>query len=187
MRITGGEFRGRLLKSPSNRDIRPTSDKVRQAVFNMLTSRGLLEEAIVLDAFCGTGALGIEALSRGATSCTFIDKSRDSLKLCRENVTTLSLQQKSDFLPLDVTKPGPKPDKIVPADLLFLDPPYKQNLIWPVLTALASEGWMAVTAQAVLEGEKGFAKTLALSLPHEVLVERDYGDTSILLVQIHGA
>ena len=97
MRIVAGRYGGRKLMVPKGRDIRPTSDKVRGAVFNMLDSRGAVQGALVLDAFCGTGALGFEALSRGARHCTFIDKNSESLKLCRANAQALGAEGECRF------------------------------------------------------------------------------------------
>ena len=116
MRITGGEFSGRILEAPKGSDIRPTSDKVRLAVFNMLNSRGLVENAIVLDAFCGTGALGLEALSWGAAHAVFIDKNRTSLDLCKRNCAALKITDRADHILKDASKPGPLPAGSQPAD-----------------------------------------------------------------------
>lgn len=104
MKIVAGKYGGRRLLTPKNRDIRPTSDKVRGAIFNMLASRGALEGAVVLDAFCGTGALGLEALSRGAEHCMFIDKSRTSLALTRENANVFGVGAEASYVSCDVLR-----------------------------------------------------------------------------------
>ena len=97
MRIVAGQWGGRRLIEPRGRDIRPTSDKVRGAVFNMLRGYGAVEGACVLDAFCGSGALGLEALSQGAHSCVFADKDRASLDLARRNVAQFDAQEMCEF------------------------------------------------------------------------------------------
>lgn len=184
MRITGGEYRGRLLQSPKDRTIRPTSDKVRQAIFNILGSRMDFEGIAVLDAFCGTGALGIEALSRGALCCTFMDKNGGSLGLAKENFVALKITAQHSFVLKDAAKPGRKPDNIAAANLVFLDPPYKQGLIAASVAALGENGWFAQEALILMESEKGldFASLSAC----DVLMTRDYGDTAIALAQWKG-
>ncbi len=183
MRITGGEYRGRLLQSPKDRSIRPTSDKVRQAVFNILHSRDAVVGAAVLDAFCGTGALGLEAVSRGALCCTFMDKNRGSLSLCRENHAALKMDAKFSFVLKDAAKPGPKPEGIEAATLVFLDPPYKQDLIAPSLSALNDSGWIAAGAYILVESEDSYDPAVLSGQDYDVLMVRDYGDTRIALLK----
>lgn len=184
MRVTGGEYGGRLLRSPADRTIRPTSDKVRQAIFNILGSRVDFEGIAVLDAFCGTGALGIEALSRGALCCTFMDKNGGSLGLAKENFAALKITAQHSFVLKDAAKPGAKPDNIAAANLIFLDPPYKQGLIAAAVTGLGENGWFAPDAFVLMEAEKGLDFA---GIPHcDVLMTRDYGDTAIALAQWKG-
>ncbi|HBR69531.1 MAG TPA: 16S rRNA (guanine(966)-N(2))-methyltransferase RsmD [Rhodospirillaceae bacterium] len=183
MRIVSGIYGGRRLAVPKGRDIRPTSDKVRGAVFNMLRSRGAAEGAQVMDVFCGTGALGLEALSQGAAFCTFIDKNRDSFNLARQNVTTLGAENESRFILKDATKLGQRPEDIAPATLAFLDPPYKMNLAIPALIALQGGGWLAEGAVVVIEAEKGFNEPFPPSF--KVVDTRSYGDTQVMLVLMH--
>lgn len=154
MRVTSGTLRGRKLFVPKGRDIRPTTDKVRQAAFNILLKHGLPEGAVVLDGFCGTGALGIEALSRGAVQAVFMDSSRESLQACAKNIESLGLADQAAVLRRDMRKPGAKPDDIPAAELLFLDPPYRQELMPAALTALAENGWLAKGAICVTETER---------------------------------
>ncbi|MEM7680297.1 MAG: RsmD family RNA methyltransferase, partial [Pseudomonadota bacterium] len=125
MRIVAGLYGGRRLQVPKNRDIRPTSDKVRGAIFNALASRGVVDGVRVLDLFCGTGALGLEALSRGAVYCTFVDKVRESLDLAKANTASLGADELAAFLLQDATKISDMPE---PYDLVFLDPPYGKDL-----------------------------------------------------------
>ncbi len=181
MRIVAGIYGGRKLSVPKTHDIRPTSDKIRGAVFNILRSRRSVEGANVLDVFCGTGALGLEALSQGAASCIFIDKNKDSLNLAQQNAESLGVEKDARFILKDASKVGPKPDDVAPATLAFLDPPYKQSLIIPALNALHENGWLANEALLVLEAEKGFAE--ALPAPFKILDERIYGDTAIVLAE----
>ncbi len=179
MKITAGTYRGRSLFTPKGKDIRPTSDKVRHAVFNMLASRGLVQEARVIDAFCGTGALGLEALSQGAAFCTFIDRSRDSLGLCKANVEALGVAGQAELILKDCTKIGPGG---VPAGLVFFDPPYGMDLIGPALEAMKTGGRLTGDAVAVIELGRKESIDPAWG---QVLADKEYGDTRVLLVQIH--
>lgn len=181
MRITGGLYGGRVLQSPKDSAIRPTSDKVRQAVFNILCGRGLVNEAVVLDAFCGTGALGLEAISRGALCCTFIDKNRSSLDLCRQNYAALKVSAKCSFFLKDAAKPGERPRDAVAANLVFLDPPYAKGLVQQSLTGLGEAGWMADDAAILIESETGFNPEALENV--DIVLVRDYGDTRITLAQ----
>lgn len=181
MRIIAGLYGGRRLDVPKNYDIRPTSDKVRGSIFNALLSRMDLEGAHVLDAFCGTGALGIEALSRGARSCLFIDKARDSLDLARRNVAALDAALEAEFLLADASalKPSGKTVRH-PADLFFCDPPYRKDLIVPCLNALMDGAWLVDGAIGVLEAEKGWG--VHIPPAYEIVSEKTYGDTSVVYV-----
>ncbi len=183
MRICAGKWRGRILKAPEGRNVRPTSDKVRQAVFNMLAARMDFEGCTALDLFCGTGALGIEALSRGAGFCTFIDNNPGSLALCRKNLETLRADpqtyalQKSDATRLPA---GAEVEVRKPADLVFIDPPYRKNLVVPALAGLAglADGRrLADGALCVVETESG--ATLTFPAPFRMLQSKTYGDTQI--------
>lgn len=178
MRIIAGTHGGRRLLVPKGRDIRPTSDKIRGAIFNALRSRGAVEDAIVLDGFCGTGALGLEALSQGAASCVFIDKDRTSLELAKENATALGLINRSKFLLKELAKYGQKSENEELFSLVFLDPPYSKDLTPPALTALHEGNRLTNGAIIVVEAEKGFAE----SIPHTYtpLDERVYGETKVL-------
>jgi 16S rRNA (guanine966-N2)-methyltransferase len=178
MRITAGQWRSRKLVVPEGMDVRPTSDKVRQAIFNILAGYGLPVDATVVDGFCGTGALGLEALSRGAKACTFMDKSKDSIAFARRNIVAMQADAAALLLQRDVLTPGPKPATIMAADLLFLDPPYRQGLLMPALSALAAQGWLAPQAVCVAECEKEAA---APSVPGFALLDdRSYGSTRIV-------
>jgi 16S rRNA (guanine966-N2)-methyltransferase len=173
MRISGGEFRGRILTAPKGQDVRPASDKVRQAVFNSLLSRIDLRGANILDGFCGTGSYGLEALSRGAKFCTFIDK---DVSFCRKNVTALDVENQSKILQKDLLKLSEKPEEIPAANLLFLDPPYRKSLLLPSLEILQDKGWLADSALCVLECEKEFSLNKG--------EEKVYGDVKITYVEL---
>lgn len=184
MRITGGTHGGRVLQSPKDRTIRPTSDKVRLAIFNILNARGLVQDACVLDAFCGTGALGLEALSQGALCCTFMDKNRRSIELAKDNFAALKMDAQHSFVLKDACKPGPKPAQMPAATLVFLDPPYKQDLIAQSLPALADFGWLEDGAHILVESETVWDSGILISLGCDIILTRDYGDTRITLAQI---
>ncbi|SOD99958.1 16S rRNA (guanine(966)-N(2))-methyltransferase RsmD [Caenispirillum bisanense] len=157
MRIVAGTWRGRKLEAPEGRDVRPTSDRTREAVFNTLAHRWdaddfTLHGARVLDAFAGTGALGLEALSRGAAHVTFIDASPDSLRLLHANVEALGAARKVSIVRGDAVRPPPAPEA---CRLVLMDPPYASGLETPALTALAAQGWIAPAAVVVVEMPTG--------------------------------
>lgn len=176
MRIVAGTHRSRILESPKDSAIRPTSDKVRGAIFNMLNSRRLVQDAIVIDGFCGTGALGLEALSQGARFCTFIDNNKNSLELTKRNMAVLKEEPRAQTIFSDVTKI--KAHGGQPADLVFLDPPYGKNLIVPALQALVQQGWLSSSAHCVAEESQDFSVPENFS----VLQQKEYGDTIITLL-----
>ena len=185
MRIIAGTHGGRRLLVPKGRDIRPTSDKIRGAIFNSLRSRGVAEDAVVLDGFCGTGALGLEALSQGAARCVFVDKDRTSLELARENATALGLADRSKFILKELAKYGQKSETEELFSLVFLDPPYNKNLVVPALITLDEGGRLASGAVLGIETEKGFKD----SFPHTytALDERVYGETKVLTLSYAGS
>lgn len=158
MRITGGTRRGRILTGPLDDTVRPTSDKARLAIFNMLESRGAVRGAVVLDAFCGTGALGIEAVSRGAAQATLVDASAASIALASKNVREGAFDEQIVVLSRDATNPGGPPAGVLPATLVFFDPPYHKGLVMPALTALYEQGWISHdSAYIMIETEREFA------------------------------
>ncbi len=179
MRVIAGKYKGRRIDVPKGRDIRPTSDKIRGAVFNMLHSRGSIEGAHVLDAFCGSGALGIEALSRGASSCIFVDKHRASLDCAKDNAQALGIEIEVKFWLKDSSKLGACSDYSF--DLVFLDPPYHKGLVDTILPMLVTGGWLADGAWIVCETEK----QAAINLPEKCIMdeEKTYGDIKITLLR----
>ena len=175
MRIVAGIYGGRCLNVPKGQDIRPTSDKVRGAIFNTLVGYIDFQGAQVLDAFCGTGALGLEALSRGAEHCTFIDKARASLDLAKGNAADLGAEGASTFKIGNASKVSLSGDY----SLLFFDPPYAKGLVQQALDNLRSV--MADEAICVVESEK----TLDFNPDKgfELLKEKIYGDTKVLYLR----
>lgn len=181
MRIVAGKHRSRTLLTPKTNVIRPTSDKTRQAVFNMLNARALVVDSIVIDAFCGTGALGLEALSQGAKYCTFFDKHKDSISLTKDNIQNLGEGAHSAVIMRDATKLGQRPDDISPATLVFIDPPYDKGLVVPTIEALQKFDWLAMDAYFVIETSKDENLTCPLI---NIDVEKLYGDTKISLASL---
>lgn len=121
MRVVAGELGGRRLIAPDGVTTRPTTDRVREAVFNSLSAAGLIEDAVVADLFAGSGALGIEALSRGAERCTFVERDRNALIALRQNITALKIEDRSTVVTSDVLAWVPAMRNI---DLALIDPPY---------------------------------------------------------------
>ncbi|MAH05623.1 MAG: 16S rRNA (guanine(966)-N(2))-methyltransferase RsmD [Alphaproteobacteria bacterium] len=182
MRITGGTYGGRKLNAPSGKDIRPTSDRLRLAVFNMLESRMDLEGCHVADMFCGTGALGIEALSRGASFARFFDQDRRSLALTKDNLNALSIPSSSYSAVLgSALKIPPRGGAEVPLNVVFLDPPYHKDLVAPCIANLIDGVWLADGALLVVETEKGGLPNISAWPQTESLREKAYGDTELAL------
>jgi 16S rRNA (guanine966-N2)-methyltransferase len=181
MRIISGIAGGRKLLTPEGDAIRPTSDKVRGAIFNSLLSKTDIKDANVIDVFCGSGALGLEALSRGAKHCTFVDNSKVSLNLAKENAKALGFDNAS-FIFSDAAKlKASRSEKVA---LAFLDPPYNKGLITPALSALLAGGWLAKNAVFVVETEKNFNGDIPLTF--QTLDEKNYGDTRVLFLRYAG-
>jgi 16S rRNA (guanine966-N2)-methyltransferase len=156
MRIVGGQFRGRPLAAPEHEGTRPTSDRAREAVFNIL-AHGIpgfeLAGARVLDLFAGTGALGLEALSRGAAFCLFVEQEVEARALIRRNVEALGHRCHQDLSP-QCCRSGPRrPERRLRAG--FLDPPYGQGLAERALASAAAGSWLTPGAIAVIEGARG--------------------------------
>lgn len=156
MRIVGGRFRGKKLAAPLHQGTRPTSDRARETLFNILLHNPHLGSQVllrkrVLDVFAGTGALGLEALSRGAETVSFIENDPAALKILRKNLKAFDLQALQIFEE-DATHLSRVP--MVPFDLIFLDPPYHQNLLLPSLENLYHNGWLGEGAIVVMEAAK---------------------------------
>lgn len=187
MRIVAGRNRGRAILAPEGLDIRPTADRARQAVFDVLAHNPdlpphLLAEATVLDAFAGTGAMGFEALSRGAQRCTFLDRDQRAIACLRANAQALNELSRAAFLRADALQPPPP---AAPVTLAFLDPPYGKGLCVPALTALADAGWFAPGAVVVLEYDSA---DIVDDLPgFEDIDGRRYGRAQFKFLRFGGA
>ena len=186
MRITAGKFKGRTLAAPKDMSVRPTSDKVRQAVFNILEHRDFgfafaLQDSRVIDLFAGTGAMGLEALSRGARYCLFVDDSAASRALLRENVEVLSLTGATKIWRRDAAMLGPL-DTLNPFALAFLDPPYRKNLIAPALAGLRDGKWLSSPALVVAEMAED--ENIPCTYGYETLDDRVYGDTRVAILKL---
>jgi 16S rRNA (guanine966-N2)-methyltransferase len=183
MRVVGGSLRGRALAAPKSHLIRPTADRLREALFNILVHAygDPIGGARVLDLFAGTGALGIEALSRGAAFTLFVDDGAEARALLRENVATLGLGGTSRVFRRDATKLGPA-HPLEPFSLGFLDPPYGQGLAEKALAAARDGGWFIPDALIVVEE----AKQSAFAAPRG-FAERErraYDDTEFVFLRL---
>lgn len=150
MRVVAGTLRGRRFDAPDGRDTRPTTDKVREAVFNALGSLDVVRDAVVVDLFAGSGALGIEALSRGAAECVFVERDRSALRTLRGNLHDLGLDDRSRVVPSDAVGAAAQLD----ADLVLADPPYDFDE-WPRLLATVQAPFVVAEAAAALDDFDG--------------------------------
>jgi 16S rRNA (guanine966-N2)-methyltransferase len=181
MRIIAGKSRGTVLADVGAGDaeahLRPTSDRVRESLFSMLSHLGVIHGARVLDLFAGTGALGLEALSRGAAQAVFVENGRVAQGLLVENIRKLRMDAEAKLLRADATRLGPC--LTGPADLIFLDPPYGKMLGQQALQAARAGGWLAQGAVVVweesapMEAPQGFSRT----------DRRKYGSTHVTVLR----
>ncbi len=192
MRITGGKWRGKSIEARPERTLRPTSSMVREAIFNLLRHGKFLyeedyiadanpsrvEERRVLDLFCGTGALALEALSRGAAQITLVDQDRQTLAMARHNVENLGAESLAKFIRNDSTK---LPRSAQTYDLVFIDPPYNQNLAGKALQNLLKNHWLEQGALVVVEQSKKDAPIQLNDM--QLLSDRLYDKTRILVLQ----
>src|SRR4029079_10801463 len=182
MRIVGGRLRGRALGAPKSQAIRPTADRLRESLFNILTHAygDPIAGARVLDLFAGTGALGFEALSRGAAFALFVDDGAEGRALLRQNVEALGLAAVSKIFRRDATKLGPA-HPVEPFSLAFLDPPYGKGLAEKALASMREGGWVTPGALAVVEE----AKAAAFAAPDgfEELERRAYDATEFVFLR----
>jgi len=177
MRVTGGQIRGRVLAAPKNLEIRPSSNKVREAIFNIIGQD--LSGSRVLDLFSGTGLLGIEALSRGAVLADFVDHAKQSLALIKKNLALCGYEHSGQICKWDLSKGLPKNPPFLDAtyDLVFLDPPYRSHPASGLIEALSVSSRLAPGALIVLETGKT-AETKHV-LPLQLIKTRIYGDTKL--------
>jgi len=184
LRIITGTLRGRKLDVPPSQHTRPTTDRVRESLFNLLESYLAQQEMSfegmkVLDAFAGSGALGFEALSRGAASLTFFEQSAVALKILHHNAAHLELSREAVKIQhVNTLKP---PKTSVSMDLIFLDPPYGKDLIEPAYTALMTSGWATDKTLFVLE--TSHKDVLLPCFDDKIIKQRTYGTTTITLVK----
>jgi 16S rRNA (guanine966-N2)-methyltransferase len=181
MRIIAGEFRGKKLKSPKSDNTRPTSDRLRERLFNILAHKleNGFQDIRVADIFAGTGALGLEALSRGAAHAVFIEKHRESIQLVQSNIDSINAADRAKILTCDARN---LPQQQEPYDLIFIDPPYGRDLATPTLKSLVEKKWMGVDTLTVLEMSKEDDLTIPVEL--EVIDERLQGKTKALILKL---
>jgi 16S rRNA (guanine966-N2)-methyltransferase len=182
MRVIGGRLRGRNIAGPSTQAIRPTQDRLRESLFNILMHayENPMLDARVLDLYAGTGALGIEAVSRGAKFTLFVDNGSEARALLRDNVESLGLGGVTKVYRRDASDPGPA-HPVEPFALVFIDPPYRQKLAEKSLVALRNGGWLVPDALVVVEE----AKDAGFTAPegYEELERRAYDDTEFTFLR----
>lgn len=180
MRIISGKHRGRRIEAPKDMKVRPTTDRCREALFNLLM-HGFDESPIigqpVADLCCGTGALGLEALSRGASHVTFVDNSKQSLEYARDNAEALGEQKNVRFIMTDVLH---LPTANAPVSLVLMDAPYNSGLIEPAYKVLRQRGWLK--EGTVLAFEQSCKETFPELEGTEIATQREYGKTRVTLV-----
>jgi 16S rRNA (guanine966-N2)-methyltransferase len=182
MRVVGGRLKGRNIAAPTSRDIRPTADRLRESVFNILVHAygNPIDGARVLDLFAGTGALGIEAVSRGAAFVLFVDNGAEARALLRNNVEALSLGGVTKVYRRDAADLGPA-HPVEPFSVAFLDPPYGKGLAEKSLVSLRGGGWLVPGALVVVEEAK--AAEFAMPEGFEELERRAYDDTEFVFLR----
>src|SRR6516225_5420348 len=183
MRVVGGRLRGRNLAAPASREIRPTADRLRESLFNILVHayENPVEDARVLDLFAGTGALGIEAISRGAGFALFVDNGAEARALLRNNVEALGLGGVTKVFRRDATNLGPA-HPVEPFSLVFLDPPYAKGLAEKALVSLRDGAWL--TPGALLVVEEATAAAFTAPEGFAELERRAYDDTELVFLRI---
>jgi len=178
MRIIAGIWRGRRLEAPEGRAIRPTSGRAREGLFSMLQSRlGSFEGLQVADLFAGTGALGLEALSRGAARCTFVERDRAALDILRRNVARLGAEDRADIRAQAVEHAAP-PRR--PCDLILIDPPYGTDLAQAALDRVAAPGWLAPGGWVSVEAAR---ETPSAPEGLRIAAERRFGKATLFLIR----
>ena len=174
LRLVGGKHGGRRIAAPAGDFARPTSDRVREALFSILDSKQVLDGARVLDGCAGSGALGLEALSRSAAHVTFFDTSRRAMKVVSENIATLGEESATEVFQADVADP---PTATEACSLVFLDAPYRSGTADQALPPLAVAGWLADGAIIVVETER--SAELVLAGVFSEIDRRSYGSTEL--------
>lgn len=179
MRIIAGTYRGRILISPRDHSIRPTTDRAKQTIFDMLAHRIKFEGLRVLDLFSGTGSLGLEAISRGVSAVTFVDSSRDSLALLRKNIASLGCENRCTFHQADVF--WFLRNMKNQYDLVFVDPPYKLETIGTLPNVLNTSGVLKDGSYVVME----HARESAVEVSEDVydVLRKPFGQTTVLVLK----
>lgn len=189
MRIVSGQFKGRPIVTPPGQTTRPTSDRARQAVFNILEHAAWAPElrgARVLDLFAGSGALGLEAISRGAAFCLFVETDDAARGAIRENIEAYGLFGSTRIHRRDATDLGPRPGSAgAPFDLAVLDPPYHKGLAEKALAEVLAHGWLK--PGAIVMVERGSDENAFAPPGFEVLDARDYGAARVHFLRFEGA
>ena len=182
MRIVGGRFRGRVLTAPKSQAVRPTADRLREALFNILGHAygDPINGARVLDLFAGTGALGLEAVSRGAAFALFVDDGAEARALLRSNIDALGVGGVTKVYRRDATRLGPL-GPLAPFTLVFLDPPYGRGLAERALASAREGGWLSANAVAVVE--EATEATFMPPAGFDEIERRDYGDTQLVFLR----
>lgn len=180
MRIVAGEKRGFKLKTLKGFEVRPTLEQVKESIFNMLAHE--VPDSIVVDMFCGSGNLGLEALSRGAKKCYFIDSSKDSLKVTRENVHNLEYDEKAELLRLKLPEAIERFVELRTADIVLADPPYGSDLGSKVLAAISRGNLAGKNTIFVIE-HSGKNKVKWDQKYFELLKEKKYGQTDVIILR----
>ena len=178
MRIVAGRLRGRPLAAPKSGAIRPTADRTRESLFNILAARAGIDGLRVIDLFAGTGALGLEAMSRGASFALFVENSAEGRALLRTNIEAFALQGATKIFRRDATDLG-APGTMEPFDLAFLDPPYGKGMGELAAASLLSGGWLRPGALLALEERADAAP--AMLAGYETLDTRRFGETTIAI------
>jgi len=185
VRIIGGKHKGRKLVTPQGSAIRPTSERNRESIFNILSS--YLEDGfngkIVVDLFAGTGSLGLEAMSRGAQHAIFVDNDLEAISIIKKNVSLLEVKEHTSVLNRDASHIGFLPLVRSNANLVFLDPPYKGDLILSTLRSLANYKWLAPGAICVVEAST--KKTLEPILEFKKVNQKKHGKTMIYILKLN--
>ncbi|MDR2892358.1 MAG: 16S rRNA (guanine(966)-N(2))-methyltransferase RsmD [Deltaproteobacteria bacterium] len=183
MRIIAGEYRGRQLKTTTGPGYRPAMGKVRGALFSMLEAKGFIwSETRVLDLFAGSGSLGFEALSRGASKVAFVESMPQAAALIRENAQKLDIAPSRFHVFQDEVGKLLNRPPLDPFEIVFIDPPYGKNLLSPAIKALLRKGWLAPGGVINAEVESGLKFDPAAAHPElDVLADRSYGQTRVIL------
>jgi 16S rRNA (guanine966-N2)-methyltransferase len=183
MRIDAGSHKGVRLAVPPGQEVRPTGDRARQAIFNILAhAHDAIAGAKVLDAFAGSGALGLEALSRGAERLTLIEADRGAAEAIKANIAACREQPRAQLFTADALRPPRAAGgHWAPCSLVFLDPPYGKELVAPAILALDAAGW--ISADALIVAEMGRRDAFAVPADFEIVDDRSYGKARVAMLR----